>query len=187
MRCWRTVSNSLSGKAGSRRMSAARRSAPGRLASMVLDAGAGVGGAAGYVHLSLEAIHFVLDLLARSVLCAAHEKSAGDSSDGGLADERLLVAVADGDGGDHSAAAGLAGEQGHFHAVGQRAAHDARFDIGGAGIESLAGSHDCGALEILEGCSDVGRRRNLGAVGALRGDEGGERAIGFLQVVFGDA
>src|SRR5258708_5520380 len=35
MRCWRTVSNSLSGNVGSRRISTARRIAAGRFASMV--------------------------------------------------------------------------------------------------------------------------------------------------------
>ena len=64
---------------------------------------------------------------------------------------------------------------------------DARFDVGRAGIEGLAGGDHGGTLEILERRGDIGGGRDFGTVGALGGDEGSESAVGFLQVGLGNA
>ena len=152
------------------------------------DAGAGAGGAAGDTDVRLEAIHLVLDLLAGMVLGAAHEHAAGDAGSGGLAEEGLLIAVADGERRRRRCRRGFCARAGTSSC--RRAGccgrtRDSMLD--GLGSKASPAATTAEPLKSLNVGGDIGGGRNFGAVRALGGDEGGEGAVGFLQVGLGDA
>jgi hypothetical protein len=68
-------------------------------------------------------------------------------------------------------------------AVGEREPPDARLDVLRRGIEGLAELHVVAAAIVLEQLLDVGRRRDLGALGLRARHEQAEHAVGGLEIV----
>ena len=143
------------------------------------------GGVAGDGDLRLEAVGLILDLLAVLGGGSAHEQATGHGSSGGPAEERLLVAEAEVDGGRDGAAAGLLGEHDELETVGQPGADDAGLDVLRRGIEGFALLNGRAAMVVLEARSGIGRGGNLGAIGSLGGNKLAQRAVGGLQVCLG--
>ncbi len=93
----RSSSNSFSGKAGSRRISAARREDRGQVLPHRLEGQRGLARAPADAHAGLQPVELVLDLLARALRGAAHEHVGRHVRGRRLAGEALLVAEPQGD------------------------------------------------------------------------------------------
>jgi hypothetical protein len=135
----------------------------------------------------VQPVEGVLDLRAAQLMRAAHQHAPGEAARHFAVHEALLVAPVQCEVGHHAAAAGLLGQQRGADAVGQRAPDHARLDVLRRGIEGLTKAHALAALVAGERGLQVGRRRDLRALGAFGRHEHSEHAVGRLEKLLGDA
>ena len=137
---------------------------------------------AAYAHLRAQLVEGVAQLLARVLLRAAHQHGAGDAAGGGAVFLAALVAPADAQRRDDSAAAGFLGQHHQLHATGQGAADHTLLDIGRGRVKGVS-SGDLGlALVVFERECEVGHGGNLRPLRFCRRNEHTQRAVARLEV-----